>query len=115
MASSGRYQSRLLNFVDRQFRHWRDRGAVAWRSVQTTLSWTAQILLYPLYVVVQASRQLQGQAMGATPQLTSPRPDLQGPDLNERDNLGRGNPPVVAPNPPVVAPNPPVVAPNPPV
>ncbi|MEB3162740.1 MAG: hypothetical protein VKK80_05890 [Prochlorothrix sp.] len=102
MASSGRYQSRLLNFVDRQFRHWRDRGAVAWRSVQTTLSWTAQILLYPLYVVVQASRQLQGRAMGATPQLPSPGPDFQEQDLH---HPGRGNPPVVAPNPPVGIPN----------
>ncbi|MGA1475154.1 MAG: hypothetical protein ACO4AI_08300 [Prochlorothrix sp.] len=69
MTPSGRYQSRLFNFVDRQWRDWRDRSAVAWRTVQTTLSWTAQILLYPLYALAQTGRRMRGGTWGDTPHL----------------------------------------------
>lgn len=53
---SGPYQSKVLSFVVRQTQRWVDQGSVALRSLKITLSWTAQILLYPIYAVFQTVR-----------------------------------------------------------
>lgn len=56
-APTGRpYQSRFLNFCNRQQLLWRDRVAQASRQLQMTLIWSAQIVLYPVYLLTQLAR-----------------------------------------------------------
>jgi hypothetical protein len=50
------YQSRLLNFCNRQQILWRDRVAQTSRQLQMTLVWSAQIVLYPVYLLTQLAR-----------------------------------------------------------
>jgi hypothetical protein len=60
-----RYQSQLLNFLNRQGQNWRDRAATWGRQVKLAALWGAQAALYPFYAVFQATRL-------ATRQLQSP-------------------------------------------
>lgn len=53
---SGLYQSKVLRFVVRHTRRWVDRTSIAWRSLQTTASWSAQVLIYPVYALFQTLR-----------------------------------------------------------
>lgn len=68
MSSSGRYQSWLLNFLDRQFRVLHDRSAVGLRRLKLRVTWGAQLLLYPIYVTLQTTRFLK-QEERSTPAL----------------------------------------------
>jgi hypothetical protein len=52
----GPYQSNVLRYVVRQTRRWIDQGKVALRHLKVTADWTAQALLYPVYVVFQGVR-----------------------------------------------------------
>jgi hypothetical protein len=56
MSSPGRYQSRLFNFVNRQVRSVVDQGDRAVRQVKVAAIWGVQILLYPVYLMVQTTR-----------------------------------------------------------
>lgn len=58
---SGIYRSKVLGAVLRQTRRWSDRGKVALRRVQVAASWSAQILLYPIYALFQTSRVIGAQ------------------------------------------------------
>jgi hypothetical protein len=58
---SGPYQSKVVSGIVRQSRRWLEWGAIAWRRCRTAASWTAQILLYPVYAVFQASRGLRSR------------------------------------------------------
>lgn len=58
---SGIYHSKVLSSILRQTRRWRDRGSVAVRRVQVAASWSAQILLYPIYALFQTSRVIGAQ------------------------------------------------------
>ncbi len=58
---SGPYQSKMVSGIVRQSRRWLEWGAIAWRRCRTAASWTAQILLYPVYAVFQASRGLRSR------------------------------------------------------
>lgn len=53
---SGPYQSRILGSIVRQTRRWIDQGAIALRRLKIAASWSAQILLYPVYAVFQVAR-----------------------------------------------------------
>ncbi len=58
---SGPYQSRVVGGVVRWVRHWLDQGAIAGRRLRTLTSWTAQILLFPVYLGFQAGRGLRAR------------------------------------------------------
>ncbi|UBF27659.1 hypothetical protein K9N68_06995 [Kovacikia minuta CCNUW1] len=55
-SQSGPYQSKVLSYAVRQTQRWIDRGKVALRQLKVTANWTAQVLLYPIYVVFQTAR-----------------------------------------------------------
>jgi hypothetical protein len=76
------YKSRLFNFLNRQSIRWQDRVGQAWRNAKVAAVWGVQVLLYPIYLLVQTARfggyQLQ-QAIGRTwqqllPSRSSPSP-----------------------------------------
>lgn len=58
---SGIYRSKVLSSIVRQTRRWSDRGKSALRRVQVAASWSAQILLYPIYALFQTSRVMAAQ------------------------------------------------------
>jgi hypothetical protein len=72
MSPSGRYQSRLFNFLSRQSLRIRDRSSQTWRQVKVATAWGVQILLYPIYVGFQTSR-LVGKQIQQTVKQTLPR------------------------------------------
>jgi len=53
--SSGRYQSRLFNFVHQQIRRVSEQCDRALRHLQVSTTWGVQVLLYPLYLLFQSS------------------------------------------------------------
>ncbi|MEB3231013.1 MAG: hypothetical protein VKJ64_08390 [Leptolyngbyaceae bacterium] len=64
--SSSRYQSRVLQAIAQQTLKLRDRTLKQLRQLRLTLTWSAQILLYPVYVVLQSSRLVGKQISQAT-------------------------------------------------
>ncbi|MDP8966050.1 MAG: hypothetical protein M3O33_19130, partial [Cyanobacteriota bacterium] len=72
-APSGRYQSRLFNFLNRQSQRLGDRYDRTVRQLKVAAVWGVQILLYPVYLMVQgglaAGRQLSQSAQAGWPQL----------------------------------------------
>ena len=71
-ASTGRYQSRLFNFLNRQSIRLTDQFNRTVRHLKVAATWGTQILLYPVYLLVQAGlsagRQLSSAAQtGSTP------------------------------------------------
>ena len=79
--SPGRYQSRLFSFVNRHYRRLTDRGDRAIRHAKVATIWGVQVLLYPVYLLVQ-SAQLAGKRLQETVQrLTGPQlPTLPAAD-----------------------------------
>jgi hypothetical protein len=55
-ATSGRYHSQLLNFLNRQGQRLRDQSELWLRQLKLTTLWGGQIALYPIYAVFQAAR-----------------------------------------------------------
>lgn len=79
---SGRYQSRLFNFLNRQSQKLADRLDSTVRHLKVAAVWGAQILLYPMYLMVQAGlavgRQISTSARERFPQLqTSAKQEFQ--------------------------------------
>lgn len=72
MSPSGRFQSRVLSQLSQQTLRWKDRAARWLRQGQVTATWSAQILLYPVYALFQTGR-LIGRLMGHTVQQIRPR------------------------------------------
>ncbi len=72
------YRSRLLNFVNRQSRRLIEKSERAIRNLKVAATWGAQILLYPAYLLVQATisagRQLRGEAKSGFSKLNSSSP-----------------------------------------
>jgi hypothetical protein len=58
MANDSLYKSRLFNFLNRQAIRGRDRLARTARYLQVAVLWSAQILVYPVYLLVQTGRTL---------------------------------------------------------
>jgi hypothetical protein len=56
MSSSGPYQSRLFNLLNRHRIRWSDRVTQAVRQIQVATEWSVQTLLYPIYLMVQMGR-----------------------------------------------------------
>lgn len=54
--STGPYQSRLFNFVNRQSQRLQDKSVRAARHVKIVTVWGVQIVLYPVYLLVQTAR-----------------------------------------------------------
>jgi hypothetical protein len=57
----GRYQSQLLNFLNRQSQRLRDRGGIFLRQIKLAALWGGQLALYPIYALFQASRMATRQ------------------------------------------------------
>ena len=55
-ASSGRYQSKLFNFVHQRSRRLSERCAHAFRQLQVTTSWSVQALFYPMYLLLSTKQ-----------------------------------------------------------
>ncbi len=66
LQQSGPFESKLLSGVTRWVQRWLDRGRVTWRSLKMVTGWTAQILVYPLYVAFQTGRLLRLRLQQAT-------------------------------------------------
>ncbi len=64
--SPGRYQSRLFNFLNRQSRRLTDQYDRTVRHLKVAAVWGAQILLYPVYLLVQAGLSAGRQISSAT-------------------------------------------------
>jgi len=80
--SSGRYQSRLFNFVHRQSRRWSEGWERALRHLQVAASWSLEVLMYPFFqllqkVMLSASKQLDGKDTPNQPQLQANDTDFQ--------------------------------------
>lgn len=77
-APSGPYKSRLFNFLHQQSYKLRERSERNVRHVQVAAVWGVQILLYPIYLLVQSARfaghQLQQVASQGRSQLDSSAP-----------------------------------------
>lgn len=72
-APTGRYQSRLFNFLNKQSQRLTDQYDRTIRHLKVAAVWGAQILLYPMYMMVQAGlsagRQLAQSAEAGWPQI----------------------------------------------
>ncbi|OUC15880.1 MAG: hypothetical protein B0A82_04745, partial [Alkalinema sp. CACIAM 70d] len=64
MALDRPYQSQFLNFFSRQTQKLKDRAGVLWRNFKLAAIWGAQLSLYPIYAIFQASR-LVGKQLNA--------------------------------------------------
>ncbi|PSF39467.1 hypothetical protein C7H19_01375 [Aphanothece hegewaldii CCALA 016] len=62
LPSNRPYKSRFFNFLNRYSIRFKEKAGVAWRNAaQTSVEWGVQILLYPVYLFVQAGRFAQRQ------------------------------------------------------
>ena len=69
------YKSRLFNFLNRQSILWNDRWERTYRYARVAATWGAQVLLYPVYMVVQTGKLAQkqlGTSPGSTPSASLP-------------------------------------------
>ena len=55
------YKSKLFNFVNRQSSQWHDRLMRSAQYLRVGVEWSLQILIYPLYLMVQAGRVIPKQ------------------------------------------------------
>ena len=81
MSDPGPYQSRLLNFLVPQYRRLKEKGDRAIRQVKVALSWTAQVVIYPVYLLLQTTR-LAAHKLGQAVKAQLPHeeaPDVDGP------------------------------------
>lgn len=53
MSTSGPYQSQLFNWVSRRSHRWQDQSRQALRQVKVAALWGVQLLLYPIYLLLQ--------------------------------------------------------------
>ncbi|MBD2197767.1 MULTISPECIES: hypothetical protein [Calothrix] len=81
--SSGRYQSRIFNFVHQQSRRLTEQLEHTIRYVQVATKWGVEAILYPVYMWLHSSqsseRTLDGQPTQAKPQL---EPQVDKPIVN---------------------------------
>lgn len=60
-SSSGVYKSKLFNFLNRRSQQFINQSKIALRHVQVAANWGVQIALYPVYLLIQTSRNLAWQ------------------------------------------------------
>ncbi|MHC5772930.1 hypothetical protein [Nostoc sp.] len=70
--SSGRYQSRLFNFVHQQSRRVTEQWEHTFRHLQVATKWGVEVLLYPVYLLFQSS-----ESSGKTLQTKEPQTRLK--------------------------------------
>ncbi|MEH2437156.1 MAG: hypothetical protein V7K25_23440 [Nostoc sp.] len=70
--SSGRYQSRLFNFVHQQSRRVTQQWEHTFRHMQVATKWGVEVLLYPVYLLFQSS-----ESSGKTLQTKEPQTRLK--------------------------------------
>ncbi|QHG17787.1 hypothetical protein [Nostoc sp. ATCC 53789] len=70
--SSGRYQSRLFNFVHQQSRRVTEQWEHTFRHLQVATKWGVEVLLYPVYLLLQSS-----ESSGKTLQTKEPQTRLK--------------------------------------
>ncbi|MEH2027624.1 hypothetical protein [Nostoc sp.] len=70
--SSGRYQSRLFNFVHQQSRRVTQQWEHTFRHLQVATKWSVEVLLYPVYLLFQSS-----ESSGKTLQTKEPQTRLK--------------------------------------
>jgi hypothetical protein len=80
-ASSGRYQSRLFNFVHQRSRRLTENLSRAFRHLQVATSRVAPVVLYPLYLLFQSTRSAGKQMHQAVQQSW---PKLQADDTDSQ-------------------------------
>ncbi|TVP60308.1 MAG: hypothetical protein EA343_17805 [Nodularia sp. (in: Bacteria)] len=66
--SSGRYQSRLLNFVHQQSRRLTQQWEHTYRHLQVATKWGVELLLYPVYVLLNPTESAGKTLEGKEPQ-----------------------------------------------
>ncbi|WP_017655006.1 hypothetical protein [Fortiea contorta] len=70
--ASGRYQSKLFNFVHQQSRRLTQQWEHTFRHVQVATKWGIEVLLYPVYLLLQSTQSTTQQ-----PQIAEPQSRLQ--------------------------------------
>lgn len=70
--SSGRYQSKLFNFVHQQSRRVTQKWEHTFRNLQVATKWGVEVLLYPVYLLFQSS-----ESSGKTLQTKEPQTRLK--------------------------------------
>jgi hypothetical protein len=105
--SSGRYKSRLFNLISQQSRRLSDQMGLRLRQAKLAATWGAQIVLYPVYALLQTTRlvnrQIQQTVQQAVPRLraTIHKPDqaaAQHPD----ESIASGSPEIPAADTPIL-------------
>ena len=76
--STDPYKSRFFNFINRQIIRFQDKVGKTSRSLKVATKWGVQILLYPIYLVVQTGRMV-GHKLKAAPRLESTKPKSEQP------------------------------------
>ncbi|PPS44168.1 hypothetical protein [Chroococcidiopsis sp. TS-821] len=84
-SASGRYQSKLFNFIHQQSRRFTEQCDRAFRQIQFATSWIAPAVLYPFYVLFQSTRKLKFAQKPASPQLQVPQQDSSPPATPSAD------------------------------
>ncbi len=79
-ASSGRYQSRLFNFVHKQSRRWGEGLGRTLRHLQVAATWSLEALMYPVFMLIQKAVESVGKQLHAGQQQRQPR--LQANDTD---------------------------------
>jgi hypothetical protein len=95
-SSQGKYQSQVMNFLNRQVQGIKHSGGEVWKKLKIAAVWGAQLALYPIYAIVQASRfalhQFSQAAGTATGSLPDGPPECDRPILSILQDLGVGLP-----------------------
>jgi hypothetical protein len=90
--SEGKYQSQVMNFLNRQVQGIKTRGGEVWKKIKIAAVWGAQMALYPIYAIVQASRfalhQFSQAAGTATGSLPNSPPECDRPIVSILQDLG---------------------------
>lgn len=61
MSADRPYQSHLFNSLNRNVQRLRDKAGLLWRNFKVAVLWGAQLSLYPVYAVLNTSRQVSQQ------------------------------------------------------
>jgi hypothetical protein len=91
-SSQGKYQSQVMNFLNRQVQGLKNSSGEVWKKLKIAAVWGAQLALYPIYAIVQASRFAlhQFSQATATGSLPNAPPDCDRPIVSILQDLGVG-------------------------
>lgn len=75
MSADRPYQSHLFNSLNRNIQRLKDKTGLLWRNFKVAVLWGAQISLYPVYAVLNTSRQVRKQLKEIWHSTRVPHPD----------------------------------------